>query len=148
MNWAWITVAFKIKIMHRKTRWCRLAFAVKYSISSLRSLSITIRKTTFNSINVKMHINVFKESYEHKSFVISLVKRRRSFNGYFEWPPSVFRWILYRRFFLQNKDFELYLCAVFSQIEEEYWRSVFLNNFIGMNCEAVLETHEKILDIL
>ena len=45
---------------------------------------------------------------------------------------------------LQFKEFELYWGAVFLRLEEEYWRSLFLINFIGVIFEAGNETHEKI----
>ena len=49
-------------------------------------------------------------------------------------------------FFLQFKDFELYWGAVFFlRLEEEYWRSPFLINFIGVSFEAGNETLKKIL---
>ena len=39
----------------------------------------------------------------------------------------------------------MYWSAVFLlRLEEEYWRSPFLNNFIGVNFEAGNETREKI----
>ena len=47
-------------------------------------------------------------------------------------------------FFLQFKEYELYWGAVFLRLEEEYWRSPFLFNFIGVNFEAGNETREKI----
>ena len=46
--------------------------------------------------------------------------------------------------FLQFKEFELNWGAVFSRLEEEYWRSLFLINFIGVIFEAGNETREKI----
>ena len=46
--------------------------------------------------------------------------------------------------FLQFKEFELYWGAVFLRLEEEYWRSPFLINFIGVIFEAGNETREKI----
>ena len=39
-------------------------------------------------------------------------------------------------FFLQFKIFELYWGAVFLRLEEEYWRSPFLINFVGVYFEA------------
>ena len=47
-------------------------------------------------------------------------------------------------FLLQFKEFELYWGAVFLRLEEEYWRSPFLINFIGVNFEAGNKTREKI----
>ena len=46
--------------------------------------------------------------------------------------------------FLQFKEFELYWGAVFLRLEEEYWRSPFLINFIGLHFEAGNETRKKI----
>ena len=45
--------------------------------------------------------------------------------------------------FLQFKEFELYWGTVFLRLEEEYLRSPFFFNFIGMNFEAGTETREK-----
>ena len=38
----------------------------------------------------------------------------------------------------------MYWVAVFLRLEEKYWRSPFLINFIGVNFEARNETREKI----
>ena len=45
---------------------------------------------------------------------------------------------------LKFKEFELYWGAVFLRHEEEYWRSHFIINFIGVKFEAGNETREKI----
>ena len=53
--------------------------------------------------------------------------------------------LLFRRSFLQFKEFEWFWGAAFLlRLEEEYWRSPFLINFIGVNFEAGNETREKI----
>ena len=49
-----------------------------------------------------------------------------------------------RLLFRRSKEFELYSGAVFLRLEEEYWRSPFLTNFIGVNSKAGNETREKI----
>ena len=48
------------------------------------------------------------------------------------------------RLCLQFKEFELYWGAVFLRLEEEYWRSLFLINFIGVIFKAGNETRKKI----
>ena len=46
--------------------------------------------------------------------------------------------------FVQFKEFELFWGAVFLRLDDEYWRSPLLINFIGVNFEAGNETREKI----